>query len=158
MLSDSSDGIAWKAAGQVTGTADHVLQSPCRSRSHRGFCDAKVCAAGDKSTGFCLWLCPGTERAAIPLPGKKRRFPKVLGVFAAAAQVSYPVALQSGVSQVFSLKEPHLVETAGECPFALECQTQTWHQSVFTSCRCDSTAWSWSIPCSKGSVLERLHM
>lgn len=51
------------------------------------------------------------------------------------------------------------VSSCGNCsglsPFVLECQPQAWPQLVFASGRCDSTAWSWSPPCSKGSVLER---
>lgn len=100
-----------------------------------------------------------TEGAAILLPGEEQRCPKILDVnfLAAAAQVLHPIALPSGVSGVFSLKKFHPVETAQELsPFVLECQPQAWHQLVFASSRCDSTAWSWSILCSKGSVLERL--
>lgn len=131
-------------------------RAPCRFRSHRGFCAAKAFAAGDKSTGFCLWLCPGTEGAAIPLPSKGEKVSKGAGCLCCCC--SGVTSRCSAVRSESSL----LLEGASSCgncwgmsPLVLECQPQAWHQSVFASGRCDSTAWSWSISCSEGSVLER---
>lgn len=76
----------------------------------------KLLLLGDRDRILSLALPRDRRSCHPPLLGKERTFPKMLDVFfaAAAAQVSHPIALQSGVSQVFSLKEPHPVETAQE--------------------------------------------
>lgn len=71
----------------------------------------------DRVLSLALPRAAWTEGAATLLSGEERRCPKILdgNFLAAAAQVSHPIALQSGVSGVFSLKKSHPVETAQEC-------------------------------------------
>lgn len=90
-------------------------RAPAGSGATEGSVLPKLLLLGTNRQDFVSGSAQGQKELPFLSLPKERRFPKVLGVFAAAAQVSHPVALQSGVSQVFSLKEPHPVETAGEC-------------------------------------------
>lgn len=56
-----------------------------------------------------------------------RRVEKILS--AASAQMSYPIALESEASQVFSLKESCPVEMAQKYYRVCECRPDAWHHN-----------------------------
>lgn len=122
-----------------------VLQSSCRSRSYRGFCTAKACAARGHGQRFVSCSAQGclNRRRCHSAPWGGAKVSKDLGWLLPCCCCSGVTSHCSAVRSEWSLLLEE-VSSCGNCsgmsPFVLRCQPQAWHQLVYASGRCDSTA------------------